>query len=208
MSEIIQGTDEWKRKRAGKFTASRFVDVLARNKKTGEPLKVYHDCIWSVVTERLTGEPLEGPDGLALRWGKDVEPFAREAYELHSGNFVSQSDFVDHPNYSFVGCSPDGLIDDVGGLEMKCPKDPSVHLERFFKGVPDEYIPQIQGCMWVTGRQWWDFVSYDPRMPESHRMFLKRVERDEEFIKKLEASVLEAEAKAIELLENVRKAAA
>lgn len=203
--EQLQRTPEWHEARAGKITGSRFVDVLARSKKTGEPLKAYHDLIWQIVVERITGKAVEGPVGFALQWGSDVEPYAREAYELETGNIVIESGFIVHPDYPFAGSSPDGLIGDDGGLEMKCPKNSAIHLERFIYGVPEEYVPQIQGNMWVTGRQWWDFVSYDPRMPESHLLFRKRVERDEKFIKELESAVLEAEEKAVALYNDLMR---
>lgn len=206
--EMIQGSDEWLRARSGKFTASCFADVLARNKRTGEPLKAYDDLIWNLVTERMTGEPMAQIDGYALRWGSDVEPFAREAYALETGLSVLETGFLLHPEYPFAGASPDGLIGDDGGLEMKCPKNSRVHLERFESGVPPEYVPQIQGGMWVTSRQWWDFVSYDPRMPESHQLLRIRVERDQAYIDKLEAAVLEAEAKVQDLYQSVLKKAA
>lgn len=202
--EQLQRTDEWAHERCGKFTGSRFADVLARNKRTGEPLKAYHDLIWQIVVERMTGKPVEGPNGYALQWGVDVEPSAREAYELETGNSVVESGFIQHPLYTFVGCSPDGLIRADAGLEMKCPKSSAVHLERFVSGVPDEYVPQIQGCMWVTGRTTWDFVSFDPRMPASHQLLILPVARDEDYIKKLEDSILKAEALAIELLARLR----
>lgn len=208
MSEELQRTDEWHADRAGKFTGSKFADVLARNKRTGEPLKAYHDLIWQIVVERMTGQAVEGPSGFALQWGQDVEPFAREAYELESGNLVAQSGFIHHPEFGYAGCSPDGLIGEDGGLEMKCPKSSAIHLERFIHGVPEEYVPQIQGCMWVTGRKWWDFVSYDPRMIESHRLLCIRVHRDEEYIARLQAAVIEAEVAAIELLGEVMRKAA
>lgn len=199
-----QRTAEWKADRAGKFTGSRFVDVLARDKRKQEKkLKAWHDLIWDVAVERLTGQPEEGPTGFALQWGTDVEPYAREAYEFASGNLVAESGFIIHPKYPFVGCSPDGLIGDKGGLEMKCPKSSRVHLARFLEGMPEEYCPQVQGCMWVTGRDWWDFVSYDPRMPESHRMFRITIERDDAYISQLEAAVLEAEEKVKELLKQL-----
>ena len=200
-----QRTPEWKQERHGLFTASRFADVLARNKKTGEPLKAYHDCIWQVVTERLSGVPTEGATGFALIWGTEVEPFAREAYELETGNIVTESGFIVHPKYPHVGCSPDGLIGTDGGLELKCPKSSIVHLERFISGVPAEYMPQIQGCMMVTGRQFWDFASYDPRMPESHRLLIIRVKRDEEFINKLELAIDDAENSARDLLNKLNQ---
>jgi predicted phage-related endonuclease len=208
MTDELQRTPEWNKERAGKFTGSRFVDVMARNKKTGEPLKAYHDLIWQVVSERMTGQATEGAYGYALQWGADVEPYAREAYELRSGNFVTESGFIVHPEYDFAGCSPDGLVDDDGGIEMKCPKSSIIHLERFVSGVPEEYVPQIQGCMWVTGRAWWDFVSYDPRMPETHRLLRIKVERDQEYIDKLKANVLEAEERAQALYEQLMRKAA
>jgi hypothetical protein len=206
--EQLQRTDEWRTARAGKFTGSRFADVLARNKKTGDKLKAWHDLVWQIVVERMTGEAVDGPVGFALQWGTDVEPYAREAYELETGLSVVESGFLLHPEYPFVGCSPDGLIGEDGGLEMKCPKSSAVHLERFISGVPDEYKPQLQGCMWVTGRAWWDFVSFDPRMPESHRLLRIRVERDEKYISELEAAVLEAEQAAQELMARLSKIAA
>lgn len=209
MSDELQRTDAWVKERSGKFTGSRFADVLARNKRTGEPLKAYHDLIWQVVVERMTGEAVEGPSGYALQWGTDVEPFAREAYELETGNLVTECGFIEHPEHPFCGVSPDGLIGTDGGLEMKCPKSSIIHVERFINGVPAEYEPQIQGGMWVTGRAWWDFVSFDPRMPESHRLLIVRVERDQKYIEALQSAVIEAEATAQTLYaELMMKAAA
>lgn len=204
-----QRSDDWFAERAGKFTGSRFVDVLARNKKTGEPLKCYRDLIWQLVVERLTGQPKDSVDGIALKWGRDVEPYAREAYEFETGLIVIESGFVTHPKYDFVGASPDGLVGADGGLEMKCPKDSAIHLERFESGMDEqEFMPQVMGCLWVTGRQWWDWVSYDPRMPEEFRLYRQRVTRDEEYINKLEAAVLAAEAMVQDkLLELQGKAA-
>lgn len=208
MSDDLQRTEDWHADRAGKWTGSKFVDVLARNKKTGEKLKAYYDLIWQVVVERVTGKAVEGPTGVALAWGVEVEPYAAEAYELETGNVIVKAGFIKHHEFDFAGCSPDGLIGEDGGLEMKCPKDSKVHLERFISGVPDEYRPQIQGCMWVTGRSWWDFVSFDPRMPESHRFLRIRVYRDNAFIANLQAAVLEAEAEAQELHAKLLRIAA
>lgn len=209
MSDIEQGSPEWLAQRAGKFTGSRFVDLTARNKrKPDEKLKSFDDAVWDVVVERLTGQPQEGINSYSLQWGKDVEPYAREAYELATGSFVTQSGFIQHPAYAFAGCSPDGLIEDDGGLELKCPKDSAVHLERFLKGIPEEYVPQVQGSLWITGRQWWDFASYDPRMPPELRLFRVRIQRDESFIKHIESSVLEAEAEVAARLAALSKRAA
>lgn len=202
MTDIIeQRTDAWHKQRAGKFTGSRFVNVLARNKRTGEPLKAYDDLIWQIVVERMTGSPVDGASGFALQWGTDVEPFAREAYEFETGSIVTESEFIIHPDYDFIGCSPDGIVSNKKGLEMKCPKSSAVHLERYLSGIPDEYIPQVQGSMWITGKTEWDFVSYDPRMPVSHRLLIITIKRDDDFINKLQSAVLEAEIK-VQVLYN------
>lgn len=203
-----QRTEEWFAKRCGKFTGSRFVDVMAKSKRDGKPLKAYSDLVWDLVVERMTGQAQDGVDSFAMRHGRDVEPYARQEYELVTGLAVEQIDFVQHPEYSFVGCSPDGLIGDDGGLEMKCPKDSAIHLQRFLDGMGDEFIPQVQGCLWVTGRAWWDWVSYDPRMPESHRLLRLRIERDDKYIKTLEESVLAAESEVLSIIEQLNRKAA
>jgi len=207
MSDNAQGTPEWFAKRCGKFTGSRFAAVMARSKSNGKPLKAYDDLIWQLVVERLTGTQEESFDSYATRWGKDLEEYARQEYELTTGMMVVPIDFLDHETLPFVGCSPDGLVE-AGGLEIKCPKDSRIHLERFISGVPDDYVPQIQGGMWVSDRLWWDFVSYDPRMPESHRLLVIRVERDDAYIKALEAAVLEAEKLVVARLAEVMGKAA
>ena len=203
-----QRSAEWHCERAGKFTGSRFADVLARNKKTGEPLKAYHDLIWQVAVERMTGQAIEGPQGFALQWGADVEPYAREAYELATGNIVTETGFIAHPDYPFAGASPDGLIGDDGTLEMKCPKSSIVHVQRFIDGLPDDYRPQVQGQLWVTRRKWSDFVSFDPRMPESLRLLKIRVNRDDAYIETLQNAVLAAEAEACALIKKLERIAA
>lgn len=203
----LQRTDKWFADRCGKFTGSRFVDVLAR-KRNGEPLDAYSRCIWHVVTERISGKPVMGPSGAALRWGVDVEPYARDAYELRTGLIVEQSEFITHPKYAFTGCSPDGLIGIDGGIEMKCPKDEIIHLQRFVEGVPAEYRPQCHGFLWVTGRKWIDFVSYDPRQSERFQLLRIRVNRDDAFIAELETAVLAAEEDAQKLQTKLERIAA
>ena len=203
MSE--QGSQEWLQERAGRWTASRFADLIAVSERTGKPLKCRADAIWQVVVERMTGQPSEGPAGFALQWGSEVEEFAREAFEIETGKSVEQVGFLEHPQYPFAGASPDGLIGESEGLELKCPKDPAVHLARFLSGVPAEYIPQIQGGMWVTGFKRWYFASFDPRMPPSHRLLIIPVLRDEAMIKRIEAAVLEAEYEAVELQQRLER---
>ena len=208
MTEDLQRTPEWLAVRAGCFTGSVIIDITARHKTTGAKLASFDNRVWEVVQERLSGAPKEGPQGFALAWGTEAEPFALEQYELLTGNIVTPAGFIRHPKYPFVGASPDGLIGKDGCLEAKCPKDPTVHLRRFMDGVPKEYLPQIQTEIWVCERDWCDFVSYDPRQAEKFRLLKIRVNRDEAFIHHLESSVLEAEAAAQDLQARLERIAA
>lgn len=184
-----QRTDKWYQDRSGKFTASRFVDLLSK------PNKAYSNLIMQVVGERLTGQYQEsGMDSYALKHGREVEPYARERYELETGLLVTQTGFIQCKAIPFAGASPDGLVGDDGGLEIKCPKDWNVHLERFENGIGKEFMPQVQGCMLVTGRKWWDWVSYDPRVSEHLMFYRQRIWRDENYIEKLRRIILLAES--------------
>jgi hypothetical protein len=195
-----QRTEDWYKARAGKFTGSRFVDVLAKG------TKAYTDLINQIVVERITNDYIDsGMDSFALKWGREVEPFAREAYSFHTGNIVKQAMFKRHPVYEFVGVSPDGLIGDKNGSEFKCPKDPKIHIERLKSGMNEkEFMPQVQGCIWCYESEWWDWVSFDPRMPKGLQLYIKRVWRDDAYIKNLEKEVLIAESKVRELLDQLK----
>ncbi|RXZ42663.1 lambda exonuclease family protein [Crenobacter cavernae] len=187
---IEQRTDAWREQRAGKITASRFADAIAMNSRTGKPTEARNTYMREIVAEILSGQAKPEISARSLEWGKDVEPFAREAYELERGLVVVESEFLLHPAHDFIGCSPDGLIGDDGGIEMKCPKDPQVHVKTMLECMPNDHIGQVQGCMLVTGRAWWDFVSYDPRETEPYRLYVERIPRDEAFIAELEAGLL------------------
>jgi len=184
---VTQGTPEWKAARAGHATASRFADVLAKV-KVGEAMgrQRYR---WQLVTERIMAAPCETYSNKAMERGTLLEPEARDAYEAETGAFVTQTDFLHHPTVEWVGCSPDGLIDADGGLEIKCPDNPVIHVQTIHGGMPSEHRAQVQGQMWVTGRKWIDFVSYDPRMPEGMQLYIERVKRDDAYIAELEKEV-------------------
>ena len=185
---IVQGTVEWHLQRLGKVTASRIADVLSKG-KSGESAsrKNYRT---ELVVQRLTGVPGESFTNAAMEWGTATEPLARIAYEAKMGIFVDEVAFIDHPSISNFGCSPDGCIADGNGLlEIKCPNS-STHIEYLTDDKPPtKYVPQMQCQMAVTGRQWCDFLSFDPRLPEDLQLFVVRLERDEEYIKAMEAEV-------------------
>jgi putative phage-type endonuclease len=185
---VEQGTEEWHAARLGRATASRFKDVMLKI-RSGEAAgrKNYR---FELVSERLTGERQEMFTSAAMQWGTETEPVARLKYELSSGNDVEECGFFAHPEL-MAGASPDGLIGDDGILEIKCPNT-ATHIETLRKrNVPSTYYWQVQGQLWITGRKWCDFVSFDPRLPENAQFFTVRVERNEQDIKGLESEVTE-----------------
>lgn len=187
MNAPAQGTSEWLAERAGHCTASRASDVLAKI-KSGEAATRRKYRI-QVCTERLTGVPVTGYQNAAMQWGTATEPDARSAYEAQTGVLVDQVGFIKHARLAWVGASPDGCIRPDGLVEIKCPES-TTHLDWMTQErVPPEHIPQIQFQLWVTGRQYCDFVSYDPRFPEKLRLFIVRAERDDKFIETLETEV-------------------
>ena len=184
---IEQGSTEWFMQRLGKVTASRITDVLAKV-KTGEAV-TREDYKTELVVQRLTNQPSESFTNAAMEWGTEQEPLARIAYEAHADVFVEQVSFVDHSTIEWFGCSPDGLVGDDGLLEIKCPSSKN-HIKYLLAGKPPaKYVPQMQCQMAVTGRKWCDFVSFDSRLPEDLRLFVVRLERDDEYIKSMEAEV-------------------
>lgn len=181
-----QGSPEWFAERCGYATASEFSAVQAKGQ--GKTRGAY---LRRVVAEILTGKPSEGYKGPNTDRGTAQEPFGRMDYEAATGNIVQEVGFIKHPTIARVGCSPDGLIDADGGIEIKSVL-PTVQVDTILAGgYPSEHRPQIQGCMWITGRSWWDFASYSPDFRDERlRLYVFRVERDEAYIRNLEAEVV------------------
>lgn len=173
-----QGTDEWKKARAGRATGSRAKDMLSEI-KSGEAAG-RRDYRFELLCERLTGEP-SGDFFVSkeMQWGTDQEPYARMAYEMRTGHIVRETGFLQH-NKLMAGVSLDGDIDNFTGIvEFKCPKT-ATHIGYIQDDrVPLTYIPQITFEMWLSGAQWCDFVSYDPRLPDYLQLFVKRITRAE-----------------------------
>jgi putative phage-type endonuclease len=177
--DIEQGSTSWLKIRAGKVTASRIADVTAKTKSGyGAGRKNY---MAQLVVERLTGEVAESYTNAAMQWGIETEPYAREAYEIRTGEIVEQVGFIKIPDM-MAGASPDGLVGEDGLLEIKCPNS-ATHIDTLLtQKIDRKYLLQMQWQMLATDRNWCDFVSYDPRMPENLRYFCKRVDRDQELL--------------------------
>jgi putative phage-type endonuclease len=180
---VEQGTDEWHEMRRGVITASRFKDVMSKGRGDA-PSKTRQSYMLELAAESLTGEVEHFEPNKYMKWGTEKEPEAKSMYELITDNEVAEVAFIKHDTLN-CGVSPDGLINADGGLEIKCPKT-TTQIETFLSGkMPSQHKAQVQGCMWVTEREWWDFVSFDPRIAGESSFFTVRVERDEDYIANL-----------------------
>ena len=200
-----QRSEDWYAARLGKATASRFKDAIAAL-KSGAPAQAQRDYLTELVVERLTQQPIQRFQNAAMTWGTEREPAARAAYERIAGRIVEETGFVAHDTL-MAGCSPDGLVDWDGLIEIKCPWGTANHIETLLNGMPAEHIPQVQGQMWITGREWCDFVSYDPRMPVELQLHVQRIQRDEAFIADLERRVTSFLAEVGNQVEALRRLA-
>lgn len=189
MNDIEQRTDDWFAARLGKVTASSLHKVLART-KTGYGAD-RANYLTQLVLERVTNSKAEGYINAEMQWGIDQEPFARAAYEAHTGVLVDEVGFMPHPTIEMSGASPDGLVGDSGMVEIKCPSSKTA-LECWLSDDPVEskYFAQMQWQMACAGRAWCDYVVFDPRMPQKAQLFIHRVNRDNEWLATTEKEVV------------------
>jgi hypothetical protein len=201
MIQIIdcdQGTPEWFAARLGIPTASEFATVMAKGKDGGKSLtrKTY---MLKLAGEILTGEPMESYSNGHMERGKEQEAEARDMYAFTNDVDLQQVGFVRNGD---KGCSPDSLIGEDGGLEIKTAL-PHIQIERLLKGdLPAEHRAQVQGNMGVTERKFWDFVSYCPRLP----LLIVRVPRDDGYIATLAGAVKEFNAELASVVDAIRTA--
>lgn len=199
-----QGSAQWLDARRGKITASRIGYVLDTLKKGGEGASRRNYRI-ELLAERLSGRTEDHYMSPEMLWGKELEPEARSGYEIDTGNMVERVGFVLHPSFDYAGASPDGLVGADGGLEIKCPKT-TTHIKWMLAGtVPEEHQAQCLWNMLCTDRMWWDFASYDPRLPDGLKLFTVRIERDESRIAKIEQEVVQFNDELEALADDLRK---
>jgi len=183
---IEQGTLEWHELRLGRVTASRVKDVLAKGRGNA-PSKTRETYMLELVTELLTGAKVDGYTNDAMQWGNDTEPQARAMYELKNDVDVKEVTFISIGES--IGVSPDGLIGDDGLLEIKCPNSLTQVRRALSDKYYTDYYKQIQMQLWVSEREWCDFVSFDPRINSEASYLQQRVFRDEEFISEMKEKV-------------------
>jgi putative phage-type endonuclease len=177
-----QRSDEWFVARGGCVTGSRVADIMA----DGAGRKNY---MAELVAYRLTGRREESFTSAAMLRGVELEETARTEYEMRNLASVEQVGIAYHPTIIDFAGSPDGLVGAEGGIEIKCPNT-ATHIDTLLNGtIKKDYIIQMQSYMAVTGRAWFDFVSFDDRLPEDLSFYQKRIFRDEKMIRDIESAV-------------------
>jgi len=178
--DLKQGSPEWHRARLGIPTASQFARILT---PTGKPSSAAERYLHELIAERLLGEQVVDYESDEMHRGTELESQAVAWYELQRDVDAQRAGFC-LTDDRLCGCSPDRLIGEDGGLELKTPTI-TVHVGYLLDSVGAKFTPQVQGCLWITGRQWWDLVSFNPMLPSS----VVRVERDEPYIERLAGAV-------------------
>lgn len=206
VEEITQGTPEWLQMRVGCVTASRVADVIAKPKRSTGELACRANYRAEIICECLTGRSADHYVTPAMEFGIENEPVARAAYEMARDLEVADGGFFLHDAISRFAASPDGLIGSDGLVEIKCPTT-TTHIDYVINGVvPEAYQPQMLAQMACTGRQWCDFVSFDPRLPKKLQLFVRRFPRDDERIAAMEEEVLKFLEEVIETIKLLEQA--
>jgi hypothetical protein len=176
-----QGSAEWFAARAGIPTASEFATVVAKG-RGGADSKTRRAYMMKLIGERLTGQPMESYSNVHMERGKVMEDEARDLYAMLRDCEPQRVGFMRRGE---AGASPDALIGTDGLLEIKT-KAPHLQIETLLANrLPPDHIAQVQGQLWISGREWVDFVSYWPGLP----LFVTRVPRDEQYIATLKVEV-------------------
>lgn len=199
--EVVQGSEEWLKLRVGKISASRAKDLLA-TARYGEAAG-YRNLKTELAVERITGKRAERYVTKQMEYGTETEAVAATMYQLATGVVAKECGIFEIDGTNVVA-SPDRLVGDDGLIEIKC-RELANHVESMLSGkVPTEYYKQIQFQLWVTNRQWCDYVSYGDEMPSNAQLFIKHIERDEEVINEIIDKVAEIEEDIEKLISAVK----
>ena len=198
-----QGSDEWLKARCGVITMSNAKALISKGRGK-EPSLTRQSYLYDVASELLSGKPVEQFKSWDMERGNLLEPFARRAYEMLTRTKVEEVGLVYLDENKTISTSPDGLCGAIGegGIEIKCPR-PRTHM-RYLSGSRNGIMPQIQGNMWVTGAEWWDFVSFCPEF-EACPLVIDRIDRDDEMIKKINDSAMLAAEEVAAMVDTIRR---
>jgi len=187
IKDIEQGSQDWLDLRLGKITASRVADIMS-NGRGGKPSLKTESYMNELISEILTGAQAEFFTNAAMAWGNECEPQARAMYELQNNVDVEEVAFIQLNDH--VGVSPDGLVGEDGLLEIKCPTSKKQIERALSDSYHADYKAQIQMQLYVSGRNWCDFVSFDPRIEGNASYLQEQVYRDEDYIKEMEYRII------------------
>jgi len=197
--DVEQGTEAWLKLRCGCITGSKITEVMQEKKGAG-----YANYLAQLCCERLTGCVTETYKNAYMDRGNEDEPAARDCYSFITGNDVQQVSFIKHPSIECFGVSPDGLIGNDGMVEIK-RKIPAIHIDYIFKNrIPPEYVKQMTAQLACSGREWNEFVSYCPELPENMQLFICRMHRDNDAIAEMEKRVIEFDSAVEKMISELR----
>ena len=183
----LQRTKEWYADRRGKATASKF-NLLMAKRGLG---KTAQDYALQIAGDSLIEVYQEEYQSMSMKRGAELEPYGIKEYEVQTFNDVAQVGFIPHSTIDILGCSPDGLVGEDGMIELKCPEQPNHIKYLASKNCPEEHYDQVQGQLFITGRKWCDFVSYNPDFKEGYKLKVIRVYPDLEWVVKFKDRVEE-----------------
>lgn len=190
--------EQHKQKRLGKVTASKVFNLFGTPAARSKYMR-------DLLAERITGIKEDSFESSFMKWGNEFEPIARLEYSMKYCLKVKEVDFVAHPKINDSGCSPDGLIEEEGLIEIKC-RQSNTHLDYFLTGKPTkDDIHQMIWQMACTGRHWCDLVAYHPYFPEHLKMVVIKLDRNMDSIKIYEDKVVEFLAELEDLYLKILK---
>jgi putative phage-type endonuclease len=206
--DLEQGTEDWFNMRVGACNSSRLNDALAKLKDPKKESADRRNYKRELAIERLTSKAFEHYVSAPMQFGIENEGRARTEYEFYSGNEVTPIGLAMHPTVKWFMASTDGLVGKDGMIEIKCPNTIN-HLDILLSGeIPAQYHWQMLGGMACAERQWCDFVSFDPRLPEDLSLFVKRFHRDDALIAGMELEVVQFLTEVEELLAQLKESRA
>lgn len=195
--ECEQSSNEWIQARLGIPTASKFATVMAKGRDGGAS-KTRAEYMRKLAGEIITGEPMDSYANPHMERGKVMEDEARDLYAFMHDCEPQRVGFIRNGQ---KGCSPDSLIASDGGVEIKTALA-HIQVERLLANqCPSEHVAQVQGNLWIAEREWWDFVSYWPRLP----LLVVRVHRDEDYIAKLSSAIDQFNDELAEMVDRIRR---
>jgi hypothetical protein len=181
----------WVAERRGKLGASSIADILKAGRKKGEPSQTRMSLAAKLAAERWAGMAMDNldPNNEDIQRGQRNEPLALQEYQAAYGLITYPAEWVEHPRLAMSGATPDAFLETHGLAQVKSPRPLKMINYMRAGAIPEEYIPQLDWELAVTGRAWNDLILYNPDLPQGKHIWIRRHYRDEERIAYLESEV-------------------